>query len=141
MTHTKNYDNHNKLLKVGGLIIRNNDGLKEVLLIDSNSRGWSFPKGHLENDETIKEGAVRECKEETGLDLKIVKKLPSLEYRNQITGDNIIVNFYQMKVIGGQLQKEYKSDDLRWVSLEKAAGLFDYQNLKDYMELVKGLID
>lgn len=32
---------------------------------------WGFPKGHLENDETEIEAALREIKEEVGIDAKI----------------------------------------------------------------------
>jgi len=138
MEHTKIFNKDNKLQKAGGLIIREVDGVKEVLLISSDSRSWSFPKGHLENKETLEEGGVRECKEETGYDTEIVQKLSVLEYKNKETGDKIIVHFYQLKIVGGELQKEYEDNHLKWFTIDGAEEAIDYQNLKDYLGLVKG---
>ena len=130
--------NANKLIKAGGLITRDFKGQKQVLLISSDSRSWSFPKGHLEPNESLEAAAVRECEEETGYKTEILKKLPELEYTNNQTGQVIVVNFYQMKIVGGKLQKEFDDNHLEWFSFDNAQKIFDHQNLKDYMSLVKG---
>lgn len=50
-------------------LYQTSDGEFEVLLIKNKmGRHRSFPKGHTEGKETLLETAVRECKEETGLD-------------------------------------------------------------------------
>ena len=58
----------------GCIILKDN----QVLLIGAKDDGgklfWSFPKGHQENDETGTETAIRETKEETGLDVEISDK-------------------------------------------------------------------
>ena len=57
-----------------GGIVRNEQG--EYLCIKSRGR-WTFPKGHTESGESIEETALREVKEETGIDhLRIVHPLP-----------------------------------------------------------------
>lgn len=43
------------------------------LLVEQNNGYTCFPKGHVENNETEEETALRECYEETGLKPKIVK--------------------------------------------------------------------
>lgn len=53
-----------------GCIVFNNK--KEVLLVKMKEGHWSFPKGHVENDESEYETAYREVKEETNIDCKIV---------------------------------------------------------------------
>lgn len=141
MDHTKIFDDSNKLLKAGGIIVRNHKGTNEVLLISSADRSWSFPKGHLEHDETLEEGAIRECKEETGLVPKIIKKLPNLEYQNAQTKDHIIVHFYLMTPVGGELTKESKDIKFRWEPIGTAPRVFDYQNLRDYIQLVSKNIE
>ena len=44
----------------------------KVLMVKQNSKEWSIPKGHVENNETEKETALREVKEESNIDAKIV---------------------------------------------------------------------
>lgn len=50
---------------------RTTEGIKVLLVKNHNGRCWSFPKGHVEKDETEEETALREIKEETGLDVEI----------------------------------------------------------------------
>ncbi len=58
----------------GAIIIHkaNKDNYKVLLVKNHNGRYWSFPKGHVEKGETEEETAIREIKEETGLDVEIV---------------------------------------------------------------------
>ena len=65
MTHEKS---------CGALIYRKKQGEYELLLIRHRSGGhWSFPKGHVENNETEIETALREIREETGLRVALQK--------------------------------------------------------------------
>lgn len=58
----------------GAIIIHkaNENNYKVLLVKNHNGRYWSFPKGHIEKGETEEETAIREIKEETGLDVEIV---------------------------------------------------------------------
>lgn len=56
----------------GAVVYDNLDGELSVLLVKHKNGGhWSFPKGHMENDETEVETAFREILEETGITAKI----------------------------------------------------------------------
>lgn len=52
-------------------IVLNDEG--EILLIKGPHRGWEMPGGQVEEGESIKEAAIRETKEESGIDVEIVK--------------------------------------------------------------------
>ena len=57
----------------GAVIFRKNKNDVKLLLVKNhNGRHWSFPKGHIEENETEEETAIREIKEETNLDVKIM---------------------------------------------------------------------
>jgi 8-oxo-dGTP pyrophosphatase MutT (NUDIX family) len=58
--------------KLGGIVLfrPTNKGVKTLLLRDDAGK-WSIPKGHLEKGETFIEGALRECWEETGIDVEV----------------------------------------------------------------------
>jgi 8-oxo-dGTP pyrophosphatase MutT (NUDIX family) len=46
----------------------------QFLIISSKSDGhWGFPKGHVEEGESVEKTAIREVKEETGLDFDLVE--------------------------------------------------------------------
>jgi 8-oxo-dGTP pyrophosphatase MutT (NUDIX family) len=63
-----------KKVKIAGIVVfRRKNGKRhnpanEVLLLERHDGRWDLPKGHVEEGETFLEGALRECKEETGLD-------------------------------------------------------------------------
>ena len=44
----------------------------KVLMVQQNSHEWSLTKGHVEGNETEEETALRETKEESNVDVKIV---------------------------------------------------------------------
>ena len=54
----------------GAVLFTVEKGIKKYLIVESNYFG--LPKGHVEDDETEQETALREIKEETGIDAKIV---------------------------------------------------------------------
>ena len=57
----------------GALVFRKIFDVTQILLI-KNRKGshWSFPKGHVEEGETEQETALREVKEETGINIEII---------------------------------------------------------------------
>ena len=97
----------------GAIVYRKYHGNTEILLIKHiNSGHWSFPKGHVENDETEPETAIREIKEETGLDIKPI-------YRGIVTFCSNIYESQQMHLF---TCKEYSGTlslcsegELKWV--------------------------
>jgi 8-oxo-dGTP diphosphatase len=46
---------------------------KEILLVKNWKRGWEFPGGYVENGESLPSAAVREVKEEAGIEIFITK--------------------------------------------------------------------
>lgn len=74
------FKNKKERPKKSGIFITNND-MTKILLVQSREQFWGPPKGSLNTDETIEDGAIREVKEETGLifnrgelgDIKLIK--------------------------------------------------------------------
>ena len=135
----KIFDENKKLLKAGGVIVRENKGQKEVLLIGFDG-DYSFPKGHVEVSDSLEEEAIRECFEETGLKTKIIKKLPTLEYQNTVTGDYIVIHFFHMEVVSGELKSEYNDTTLEWIPIDHVENMFGYLDLREYMRSIKDLL-
>lgn len=52
---------------------------KKIVLIERKNEphGWALPGGYVDYGETLEKAAIREAKEETGLDVKLVRQLHS----------------------------------------------------------------
>ncbi|HIJ60655.1 MAG TPA: NUDIX domain-containing protein, partial [Nitrospirae bacterium] len=70
------------LQSAGGIIFRENpNNIPEVALISvKNRKLWTLPKGMINKGEKIVDAAIREVKEETGLEGNIVRKLGQSSY-------------------------------------------------------------
>lgn len=55
----------------GVVVFRRKNNEIEYLVLKYGIRHWDFPKGHLEDNESSLQAALRETKEETGLDVNI----------------------------------------------------------------------
>lgn len=60
-----------KFIMTSGAVVINSEN--KILLKRDPERGWELPGGQLEEYEMIKETVIREVKEETGIDIKLIK--------------------------------------------------------------------
>ena len=94
------------LVSAGGVVYRERDGLLQVVLCGRKSPLlWALPKGTPDQGETLEQTAVREVREETGLEVAIQTPLGFVEYWFSRTQDNVRchkkVYFYLMVPTGG----------------------------------------
>ena len=89
----------------------------EILLVrqDYGQRCWSLPGGTVELGESIDEAAVREVKEETGLDVRL-KRVVGL-YSKPAEGALAIT--FQAEVTGGTLRADHEISECRFFPLAK----------------------
>lgn len=91
---------------------------------------WSLPKGTPEEGETREETALREVREESGLEVRILSYFDAISYSFVRTGERIekTVHYYIMEAIGGSFEQYDKEfDELRWVRMDEAVRLLDFQ--------------
>lgn len=119
----------------GAVIFFENQGSAEILLIKHVNGGhWSFPKGHVENDETEQQTALREIGEETGLSVSLntnFRKVVTYSPKADVVKDVIyFIAVAQSKCI--KTQKEEVSDYI-WADLDTAVNMASYENDKKIM--------
>ena len=74
---------------------------------------WSFPCGFMEVDETAEEAAVRETREETGLEVRLDGLLGTYSYADSFYGGAVVVVVYKAVVAGGTLRADDDVSDVR----------------------------
>jgi 8-oxo-dGTP pyrophosphatase MutT (NUDIX family) len=95
---------------------------------------WTLPKGTPDPGETVEQTAVREVGEETGLEVRIVQALPSIEYDFVQDGTRIhkTVHYFLMEPIGGDLGRhDHEFERVRWVPFDEAGELLSFQTERD----------
>ena len=115
--------------------------LGEILLTTNKERKmWAFPKGHVEPGENAVQTMVREIKEETGLNVRILRELPDLDYIH--TGGSVISTkmFLVQSEDNSLLRLEHEGDDIKWIPTDKVTTVLSYDNLKEYFNKVSPLI-
>lgn len=78
---------------------------------------WEHPGGKLEHGETIREAAVRECREELGVEVAIVGDLATVSM--DLVTHVIVLNAVAARIVKGE-PRSLKSDGLRWMDPQDA---------------------
>ncbi len=120
----------------GGAVVYNIDahGTPHYLLLHYLSGHWDLPKGHLEGDETPQEAAIRETREETGLDITLDQGFEqSLGYQFRDRTGNLIkktVIFFTAESKKTHVTLSREHIDYVWLTYDDAVKQVTYQNAK-----------
>lgn len=129
-------------LAAGGLVIDYDTGAPRVLLVHRpRYDDWSFPKGKLEPGETVEDAALREVKEETGLECRIIRELAvtRYDYRTRHKGrlKPKAVHYFLMERLSGDLQGPGEEvDQAKWLEFDEAGAKLTYPQDRELLHLV-----
>jgi 8-oxo-dGTP diphosphatase len=123
----------------GGVVIAMRDGAPHVALIATrNKTRWGLPKGAVSPGETSEAAALREVREETGLEARIVRPLDTIEYTFR-GGDTVIykrVDFYLMDYVAGELEPQLSEvDDVQWFELSSSLQRASFESERRLLEM------
>jgi 8-oxo-dGTP pyrophosphatase MutT (NUDIX family) len=128
-------------ISAGGVVYRRIEGRIEVILASRRTRrgdiAWGLAKGGIEPDETIEEAAVREVREETGLEARIERSLGETRYIYVWEDVRIrkTVHFFLMEATGeGDVNdRDDEMEDVRWFPLDRALKRAAYRGEREVL--------
>jgi len=128
----------------GGIVFKK-EGKDIVILVTQHSahHGWVFPKGLIDKGEDKEKAALREVKEEGGIEAKIVKELPSVEYFYKLEGNTIKkkVTYFLMEYLSGNIEDyDWEMEASEWLPVEQVEERLTYKTDKQVFQEAKKLL-
>ncbi|MGZ5291101.1 MAG: NUDIX hydrolase [Actinomycetota bacterium] len=134
-------------VSAGGVVYRTGDEGIEICLAARRTRrgelAWGLPKGAIEPDETPEEAALREVREESGLDARIEHDLGTIRYFYVWEGVRVRkqVRFFLMQATGGDVaDHDEEMEDVRWFPVRRATKRAAYRGEREVLERAVGLL-
>jgi 8-oxo-dGTP pyrophosphatase MutT (NUDIX family) len=120
----------------GGVVVR---GDRCVVIVPARraangSTVLALPKGHPDGEESAADAALREVREETGVDATLVEKLGDIRYWYMRGGRRIakVVSFFLFDYVAGELEDhDHEVEHAEWMPLDEAARRLTYKGERD----------
>lgn len=119
----------------GGIVF--NDKGEILLTQHSSNHYWGFPKGNVGAKESSEEAALREVKEEAGVEAEIVGKVGYSKYIYNLSGEKIfkVVTVFLMKYLRGDLKDhDWEVSEAGWFGVDKALEKLSFSQDKSLLK-------
>lgn len=135
-------------ISAGGVAFRERGGQIQVALIRVGDEGrWQLPKGIIDRDESPEAAALREVREEAGIDTELVGRIDKIEYwyyakeRGERVRFHKFVYFYLLRYKSGDVRDhDHEVSEARWVEIDEAIRLLAFDGEKKLVEQARGML-
>lgn len=129
----------------GGVVHRRVGERRDIVIVHRRAPVlWALPKGTPDSGETLEETALRETREETGLEVEIEAPITSIRYFfvRGSTRFHKTVHFFLMRPTGGGLElHDQEFDVVRWAPIPEALALLTHATERSIVERAQSLIE
>jgi 8-oxo-dGTP pyrophosphatase MutT (NUDIX family) len=117
--------------QAGAIVVRAAKDEPRILLVTGrrNPRNWIFPKGHIEEGETRKDAALREAREEAGVDGIVAAPAGTMSF--EFGANRYRVHYYV--VTTSDDGKEREGRRLRWCRYKQALNRLTFDEARDLL--------
>ena len=116
----------------GGVVVRGDSSELEIVLVGRKEKTtWALPKGTPRVGETRDQTALRETREETGLEARILEPLDSITYWFMLARTRVrkTVYYFLMEAVGGDPSlHDPEYDFVQWFPIDAALAVMSYPN-------------
>ena len=135
-------------VSAGGVVFRrDNERIDVVIVAVGGNNRWQLPKGLVDKDEKLEIAAVREAREEGGIDSEVVEHIETVEYwyAGLDGGERVRfhkrVHFYLLRYLSGDTgNHDWEVNEARWVPIDDAKSQLAFENERRVVERAKQLI-
>ena len=138
-----------RAVSAGGVVLAETRPDAPVALVAHRSaRGslqWTLPKGAREEGETVTETALREVREETGLEAELIGPLDTIDYwfvwAPERTRYHKFVHYFLMRFAGGDFsQRDHEMEDAAWFEPDEARRRMAFANERRLLDLIPDVL-
>jgi len=131
----------------GGVVF--NEDQEVVVIIPTRraadgSRVLALPKGHPDGEESAAQAALREVREEAGVEAEVVESLGEVKYWYQRSGRRIAksVEFFLLRYVSGDVaDHDHEVEAARWIPAAEAAGTLTYDGEREMVRRALSRLD
>jgi 8-oxo-dGTP diphosphatase len=135
-------------VSAGGVAFRwQNSNLETVIVSVKPKLRWQLPKGIVDPGESPEDAALREVREEAGIETERLELIDTIEYwyrsvrRGKPVRYHKYVHFYLLEYRNGDVaDHDHEVAEARWVSFEEALALLDFKSEREVVEKAHAMI-
>ena len=136
-------------VSAGGVVYRRRDGVVEIVIVRTASEGrWQLPKGLIDEGETNEIAALREVREEAGVDAELIARIDTIDYWFVAGRDgervryHKFVHFYLMRYVSGDIaDHDHEIAETLWIDCDNALAKLDFKSEREVVKKAAVMID
>ena len=136
-------------ISAGGVAFRWKDSQPEIAIVSVKPKlRWQLPKGIVDPGESPEVTAVREVREEAGVETDRLALIETIEYwyRSVKYGKPVryhkFVHFYLLQYRRGDVSEhDHEIEEARWVSFDQALEMLEFKSERDVVEKAREMIE